>query len=351
MKKLLLPFLFFLPTLLSAQNYKPLLDSVNSWCYTGNYIVLNIPDTFLAGPCYYPISSGFESENYYTLGDTLINGTIYKPLESTDYYYNYNCRTGYIREDTVLRKVYFMDNVFSPEVVLYDFGLQLSDTITLHFYNSPGYYENGIYQLDSIKSFITATGFSTKAFYLNCPNCNFSQRTVEWIEGIGSRISPVLPLAGNYGGGGLFAGLCATWWSSFPYDYSTILTSFAHGSMLFYDSCALQMVINNPCFEYHDTCNYWLICGAIHEQDLSIAISVHPNPANRFITVTTGKVYNNSVRFTIKNLSGQLVYTGERVFLSEGKNHTLNITFLKPGIYIVECLLNNKTAFKKFVIE
>ena len=89
----------------------------------------------------------------------------------------------------------------------------------------------------------------------------------------------------------------------------------------------------------------------VKRTELSIAISVHPNPANRFITVTTGKVYNNSVRFTIKNLSGQLVYTGEPVFLSEGKNHTLNTTFLKPGIYIVECLLNNKTAFKKFVIE
>ena len=350
MKKLLLIFLFFLPTLLPAQNYKPLLDSVNNWCYTGNDLPVNIPDTFLAGPCYYPISNGFENKNYYTLGDTLINGTIYKPLENADYYYNYNCRTGYIKEDTALRKVYFMDNVFSPEIVLYDFSMQLSDTITLHFYNSPGYYENGIYQLDSIKPFITATGFSTKAFYLNCPNCSNSQRTIEWIEGIGSRGSPVLPFDNNYGGGGLFAGLCGTW-SAFPFDYTAILTSFAHGSRLYYDSCIIPFVINNSCFEYHDTCNFWIICGAIQEQDLSITISVHPNPSNRFITITTGKVYNNLVRFIIKNLAGQSVYSGGQVLLSEGKNHSLDISFLKPGIYIVECLLNNKTLFKKFVVE
>lgn len=350
MKKIVFLFLLAVASLnIQAQNYRPLLDSVNSWCFVSNYFIVNAPDTSFYGPCYYPYGGMNSGSKLYTTADTLINGVIFKLLESTDYYFNDVCRYGYIREDTAARKVYFMNNMFSPEILIYDFSMQINDTINMPFYFSPGYYESGTYRLDSVHPFITATGFTTKAYYLNCVNCSFSNHTVEWIEGIGTRGGLVLPYNDNSQGGGQFGWCGPGGFNTFPYDFSLILINFEHKNRLFYDSCVLASVINNPCYEYHDTCSYWNICGSVNEFDAGSFIKIQPNPSLDKINITTKQDINKPVNFIIKDMTGKPVYKSGTIMFTVDKPFSINISILRDGIYILECHTAAGHAYEKFV--
>ncbi len=348
MKKLLFILCLICSITSKAQIYHPLLDSVNEWCYTGNIMPVNIPDTFFTGPCFYPQFLMGPSAKIFTGSDTTIGSFIYKTLEYTDYYYNQICRYGYIREDTASRKVYFINNQFAPEIILYDFGMQLTDTISLTFLNSPGYYETGLYQLDSIVPYNTP-GNSTRAFYLNCISCSSALRTVEWLEGIGNRLELALPLSSNiYMGGGLF--YCGPF-ISYPFDGSQVLTSFQHNLRVFYDTCALQNAISNSCFEFHDTCSYWNICGSVAEFQTGPAIKVQPNPAVEIIYITTNTTKEEEINLRILNLNGISVLNAGVDFLSKNKERKINVSNLKEGVYFIEATGNSGRTYKKFIVN
>src|SRR5688572_26179253 len=72
------------------------------------------------------------------IGDTTINGLIYHKLFTPfiQIINNTNCQmwmgTGYkgaLREDTALRKVYYVPQSDTAEQLLYDFNLQVGDTV------------------------------------------------------------------------------------------------------------------------------------------------------------------------------------------------------------------------------
>ena len=168
---------------LNGQQYKPLLDSVNVWCFTGNVPPADIPDTFYTGSCDYQNLDQF-AHSIYSSHDTIIDSINYKVLESVNIQSNF-CRYGYIREDTSARKVYFRDNILNPEVLLYDFSMQVGDVIYLDFPTSGGipYYPSDFYTVDSIVNTVLAGG-STNAYYLSCGTC---WHMLEWVEGVGNR--------------------------------------------------------------------------------------------------------------------------------------------------------------------
>ena len=149
----------------NSQEYHQLLDHESEWHLTS-------------------CSSTCINDVYYTNGDTTYNGYQYKILNG----YHYISRTFWLREDVSEKHIFlFYDNGKSRiEVLLYDFSLQIGDTILLSNPITPFPSNGGFYKLDSIVSQNLLDNKSHKFFYLSptASNQNSDELPV-WIEGIG----------------------------------------------------------------------------------------------------------------------------------------------------------------------
>lgn len=165
MGKSLLVLLLLLATAVIAQPYKPLLAEHNEWHLTS---------------CDY----GCFTDVYYTAGDTIVNGKNHKILDG----YHYISRSFLLREDISERKVYVTLSSFrNEEHLLYDFSMQVGDSIDIKNPITPFPYDGGFYKLDSIVSRPLLYGEYHRYFYLSPSLGNtISTNSAVWIEGIGS---------------------------------------------------------------------------------------------------------------------------------------------------------------------
>jgi len=149
----------------NSQEYHQLLDHESEWHLTS-------------------CSSTCINDVYYTNGDTTYNGYQYKILNG----YHYISRTFWLREDVSEKHIFLSyDNGKSRiEVLLYDFSLQIGDTILLSNPITPFPSNGGFYKLDSIVSQNLLDNQSHKFFYLSPTASNQSSDELPvWIEGIG----------------------------------------------------------------------------------------------------------------------------------------------------------------------
>ena len=166
MRKLLfiLNLLLIVPCL--AQDYKPLLDNFNEWHFT---------------TCY----SGCHTDVYYTDGDTIVDGKNYKILDG----YHFISRTFLLREELDSRRVYlnFVERSRNTEYLLYDFSLNVGDSIDIKNPVSPFPTDGGFYKVDSINLEELADGNEYRHYYLSpTPSNTISNTPAVWIEGVGS---------------------------------------------------------------------------------------------------------------------------------------------------------------------
>lgn len=150
----------------SAQNYIPLLDNTNEWHLT---------------TCYY----GCNTDVYNTDGDTLVDQKTYKILTG----YHFISRTFLLREEIAYRKVYlkFLQPGINKEYLLYDFSLQIGDSIDMKNPITPFPTNAGYYKLDSIVNRPMANAVAARHFYLSPTESNMTSNTpAVWIEGVGS---------------------------------------------------------------------------------------------------------------------------------------------------------------------
>ena len=162
-----LNFLFFIfSTLLFSQDYVPLLDDYNEWQVTN---------------CYF----GCLTDVYYTDGDTITDGHNYKILDG----YHFISRTILLREDILEKKVFlnFIQATGNTEYLLYDFSLNIDDSIDMKNPISPFLENAGYYNLDSIIPRPLVNGNDYRHFYLSPSESNIVSTTnAIWIEGAGS---------------------------------------------------------------------------------------------------------------------------------------------------------------------
>lgn len=166
MRKSLFIFSILLTVPIIAQNYKPLLDNQNEWQVTN---------------CYH----GCLTDIYYTDGDTLVGGKTYKILDG----FHYISRTFLLREDVASKKVYLnlVQKSGNSEYLLYDFSLNVGDSIDIKNPISPFPQDAGFYKMDSIVSQPLVDGNSYRHFYLSPTASNTINSTpAVWIEGVGS---------------------------------------------------------------------------------------------------------------------------------------------------------------------
>ncbi len=166
---LILTFLIFLING-NSQEYHPIVNETNNWSVVSGGI-----GAILKVCC-------VETNHYRFVGDTTIQTTDYKKILSSTDSINQTWETiGFIREDTIQKKVWIRD-LENKEGLVYDFDLLLGEEITLY---NPFFWDTLTYNVSEIDSILIQTEYR-KIFTLK--NEGWAEK---WIEGIGSEFGIV----------------------------------------------------------------------------------------------------------------------------------------------------------------
>ncbi len=202
MKKLLLVLTTIISLAAKSQTsvYHPFPDSAIVWrqdgytqgncCCSGNFCLkYDYLNYFINGDT---LIGAFNYNKIYMTGNSLeyVNGPFTCPPSCTNgqnYYYN-NDYSGCIRQDTTQRTIYFIHPGNTQETLLYDFNLNVGDTL------SPVWTLNwGLNYVTAIDSILIGGNYHRR-FQLSCSSF---PGEVSIIEGIGSTLGLLSPLFSN----------------------------------------------------------------------------------------------------------------------------------------------------------
>lgn len=263
--------------------------------------------------------------------DTTVLGKNYKKYFTAGPSSTVNTHMGYLREDTVARKVYYLDKFSLTEYLLYNFALNVGDTVYLNFPNSSGTYPQGFYKATLINNVMTRVGLRKQ---FNLKHISASSDTLKYIEGIGSIIHPTYMGSSFYYSGGLFpsSGPGCT----YPY-YIGLACKFSDGQK-YYQSCTYSLT--TYCFNRIDSCNYYSNCGGIRENSIFQNTSLYPNPGANKLHLTTSVYSNAMVTIEVTDVTGRFIRSIYKDQLAAGENNLeLDLEGIEQGSYF----LNLKT--------
>ncbi len=167
-----------------CQAYYPLPETNTYWQYT--YVDL---------PWYCPCFGYCYKSQYEISGDTIITNNTYHKLVLSRIYFDENCNENYsyigyqgaFRNQAEEKKAWFVPQGEEEEVLLYDFNLQLGDTLPVSYINPYGM-NYSVVEIDSVE---VGNSFRKK-YLLGDENYPF-EWPYELIEGIGGQnlIKPI----------------------------------------------------------------------------------------------------------------------------------------------------------------
>ncbi len=295
MKKILFISILFLQLAIAkgqAWIYHPMPDSNAVW----RQYHLN----WSGGP------TGCDFEYQYTMNsDTIIGTYTYHKIYTTgigniycppEYYYHFY--VGGMRQDIPAKKVYFHSYNDTTERLLYDFSLNVGDTIKRYYNGTEGYsfssFTSGAALITEIDSVLVGSNY-----YKRFKNLN-SSANFEFIEGVGSK-----------------SGLIETWMPGL--EASWRLTCFKKNDTIIYSP------------PYSGTCDLvdssWV--GIYKYNKIEIAVSISPNPNNGQMTLSYHLA--QTAELSIYDMQGRRLIT----YTLPPNNQTLNLNLeeLNAGIY------------------
>ncbi len=283
MKKLLFLLTILLTMSSMAQTYYPFPDSNAQW---------NIHMLQMGWP---PVE-----ENYSIIisGDTLINGLLYQKLSIV----NPVWYKGAIRQDSINRKVFIIPPAALTEELLYDFTMQVGDTVQGYIET---YHARDV--VESIDTVLVGNNYR-KRWKIN------SGYNIYFIEGIGSTYGLVEPSPGTI--------------VDAP-DFSI--------------SCFRQ----NNITIYPDTVSSCeLITSVKPVEAQNDQLKMYPNPSHGSITIEFDKSMNiKEIRLT--DLPGKIILEQQT-----GGRTKMEITNLQNGLYILTVIdKDNYLTNKKIIID
>jgi Secretion system C-terminal sorting domain len=242
-------------------------------------------------------------------GDTLINNVAYKKILrcndslQTDWFVN-----GYIREDT-LKKVFLFNEQNQTDELIYDFGLEVGDSLTKTNWDGWNIYLGSIEYVTLENSAVPIRQLN---FYSD-PDTSEGYWLATWYEGIGSTAGILWGLNVIWLVGGEFGLVCYFENDTLKYHHSGFSTCFPAG----YRTDISDMKNDN-----------------INKEE----IYIYPNPTNGdlYIDFSEPKNYSDISIFDIK---GQLLRQWEN-------SNQIDISDFENGMYIIS--VNNK-YFKKVI--
>lgn len=279
---LIVPFiLFFGNQLLKSQPFEQIVDTTKKW-------------NVLKGD-FSPNGDFFSTTTVLFQSDTTINNLVYKKIFSSYDTINFNFNGELIREDSIGRV--FTKEWNSPEQLIYDFSVNVGDTIVLHNFMG-GITEAKIDSIDTI--FLAGKNRKRifNSFY------NFGNVVDCWIEGIGSLM------------GVLYSG-------NVIIDFGTnLLCYWQNGSKLLST-------------EYSDLYGCYYTNVEIDEINSLNRIKVYPNITRQYLTIENNQ--DENLIFKIYNSIGQEIINT----LIESKIQIINISDVRNGLYFYQ-IINKK---------
>jgi hypothetical protein len=311
MKKFLLALIICCNSIsLHAQTsvYHPFPDSSASWNFTHSNICWGV---FFTDQISMQVS-------YYIGMDTLINSSIYHSLHLPIYNIyagpncwppgNYTLPGGYMgafRNDHANKKVYIIPESDSIEQLLYDFDMQVGDTLVGYLsVCSPTSMCDTVISIDSV---LVGSTYR-KRWYIN------SAYHVYFIEGIGS----------TYG-----------------------LLDFVPTNMVDLSDIVLDCFQQNGQNLYPDTLGSCpLLTSVATLPSTEMIIKIHPNPSKGNIRVDLGST-KISESWTLFSLNGQVIQS-EKI---HGKNQ-FEVNGISPGFYLLTISFEDgRKANRKIIVQ
>jgi hypothetical protein len=168
-----------------------------SYAQTNIYHPFPSQNAFWGGYSYYfQTLSNNQSCQYFqnfTVGDTMVGNFLYHKLRESGLYYplgycnsplytpiQFDNYVGAFREDTLNKKVYYLPSGNSTDTLLYDFNLQLGDTLPETYCNQ-GYPGNWVSKIDSV---LVGNKFH-KRYGIKGPGFGLFDSIAYLIEGVG----------------------------------------------------------------------------------------------------------------------------------------------------------------------
>lgn len=254
---------------------------------------------------------------YKTIGDTIFLGKEYKKIGAQSFASGPFVLVFLIREDSLEKKLYFVDNfnlsMDTVEYLLYDFNVNIGDTVSVHMprsINYSSYMASDTFNLvlDSYTAFDNINNDDTALVFSYVDNIG-GYPNVYWIKGLGSRAG---------------IGFSAMRWP--PMDGTQIICASKNG----------------------DDCFYYEPFGSSHNCNISysevskfteVSYKLYPNPCKNEITVS-GK----SINFIqIIDIAGIEI----RAINVNSYTKTINLEGLRKGIYFI--IINNESV-KKIIV-
>jgi hypothetical protein len=310
MRSWLILYTFFLTLTASSQSpaYFPFPDSnavwtVNFW----NCCWASCPSP----PAPNPVVADYNF-SYYLQGDTLINAQNYHQVYRSAGTRHEHCAVsgsmsiwtnlpvqymGAYRQDVAARKVFFIYESTFQESILYDFSLNVGDTLSLSFIC-------GSCIVSSIDSALIGNNYRKQFHFMNSP--------YSVIEGIGNTAGLLEPIQ--------------------PFENGGALICFSqNGQTLYPDTLT--------------ACN--IVTAGINEVSHSDQIIIYPNPFSEFTSIKVPPGFVNS-ELSIYNSKGALAISQK----IKSVNTRIQRDGLSNGLYICRLVsANGKTVYAKFVVE
>jgi len=273
--------------LIYSQDYYPIVQENNEW---STLIVIQTGS--------YPWDTTYWTERHKLSGDTIIENQTYKKVYKTSEEFPLNWDYwGGIREEN--KKVWRLGTNNYPESLIYDFNLNVGDTIWLYEYDPM--------IVDSI-GYKPINDENRKHIYFSYPG--YPSLTELWIEGIGSNRGILVPGTGTVVGG-RFWFLCMK----------------ENGDVIYM----------NPNY------NNCFLLTEIEEISNSI-MQVYPNPAHDKIKI------KNSKNIRIESIS-LVDLKGQKLREFENNKTELDLSGISTGIYLLKLTYENGEVVRKIMIE
>jgi hypothetical protein len=281
-----------------------------------------------AGPC-------IETDNYefFLSGDTIIGSFTYKRIFKTGStegswvgpgycqpgHYNYvisyfsNIYIGGLRQDSLQRKV-FIDPAGSVEDdLLYDFNLNVNDTLPVTFNNSQSYSKNYVSVIDSV---LIGNSYHQR-FWINSHHTDstITSNFVSLIEGVGS-----------------------TWGLIFPIDFYSFPSDW-RSSLLCVTIDSLPV--------YPDTATVCELVTRVKESKEENFVLLYPNPADQHLSIRILSSASKQATAIIMNTIGEML---QQSTITEPQSE-ISISTLPAGIYFLQLKMESGSVVRKFVKE
>ncbi|HEX7414522.1 MAG TPA: T9SS type A sorting domain-containing protein [Bacteroidia bacterium] len=295
----LIAVLFCVKTYSQTNKYHKFPDSAAVWNIHLNVVMSSCPPT------------GSTIDEYYSItisGDTLISSKTYHklftpfvqiiPSTCASLLIGYQ---GAIRQDTLAKKVFIVPPTNTSEQLLYDFTMQVGDTVK-------GFLEPSLHpdKVQSIDSVLVGSTYHKRWNINNCYN-------IYLIEGIGSTYGLIVP-----------SPYCGVDAGSFT------ITCFKQNGQALYPNT---------------TTNCDLLTSVVSIEKNSNQVSIYPNPAKDILNVECLMV-NEATGITISDILGNAIY--HSTFNTQHK--IISVADLAEGVYNISISSNEGVANKRLVI-